>query len=104
MLFVVIRQEGPGWQRGVPLREQKLWDEHATFMESLFDEGLVPLAGVLGNGDPVHRALNIFDADSEATVEDRLQKDPWTPVRVLETVSIERWEVLLGEFPSPNAV
>ena len=40
----------------------------------------------------------IFDADSESAINARLEDDPWTPMGMLETVSVERWNVLLGDL------
>ncbi|HTP18186.1 MAG TPA: YciI family protein [Solirubrobacteraceae bacterium] len=103
MLFAMIRKGGPGWDPVRPLREQEKWDEHARFMDELAEEGFVVLAGplgdgYLGHGDSEHRVLLIFEADSEATVTGRLDADPWTRMGVLETVSVERWTVLLGDL------
>jgi uncharacterized protein YciI len=100
MLFVQIRQEGAGFDRSRPLREQDGWDEHAEYIDALFDEGFVRLAGPVGDGTPVHRALLIIDADSEATVHARTEEDPWTPMHVLETVSVEPWQLFVGELPA----
>jgi uncharacterized protein YciI len=98
MLFAMIRKGGPAWDPARPLREQDKWDEHAAFMDDLFDEGFVVMAGPLGDGTPEHRVLLIFDADSESTIHARLDADPWTPMGVLDTVSVERWNVLLGDL------
>jgi uncharacterized protein len=98
VLFAMIRRGGPGWDRDRPLREQDAWREHAEYMDELFEEGVLVLAGPLGDGAPEHRVLLIFDADSASTVNARLQDDPWTAMGVLSTVSVERWEVLLGDL------
>jgi uncharacterized protein YciI len=100
MLFAVIRQEGPNWDRARGLREQDRWADHAAFMDALTDQGVVILAGPLGHGSPVHRVLIIFDADSKGTVEARLEEDLWTPMQLLSTVSIEPWNLLLGSLPA----
>jgi len=42
----MIRKGGPAWDPGRPLREQEEWDEHARFMDGLFDEGFLVLAGL----------------------------------------------------------
>jgi hypothetical protein len=42
----------------------------------------------------------VVSADDEGQVAARLEDDPWTTVGVLETKSIERWEVLVGEVAS----
>ncbi|HUJ35947.1 MAG TPA: hypothetical protein VLW51_12100 [Solirubrobacteraceae bacterium] len=73
MLFAMIRKGGPGWDQARPLREQEAWAEHAEFMDELAEEGFVVLAGPLG-------------------------ADPWTRLGVLDTVSVERWDVLLGDL------
>jgi uncharacterized protein len=98
MLFAMIRKGGPAWDPARPLREQDAWAEHAAFMDELAEEGFVVLAGPLGAGAPEHRVLLIFDADSESAIDARLDADPWTPMGVLETVSVERWSVLLGDL------
>jgi uncharacterized protein YciI len=97
MLFAVIRKGGPAWDAARPLRQQHKWDEHAAFMDALFQEGFVLLAGPLGDGSPEHRVLLVFDAAGERTIHDRLEADPWTPVGMLETVSVERWNLLIGQ-------
>jgi uncharacterized protein YciI len=98
MLFAMIRKGGPAWDSGRSLREQDSWDEHAQLMDDLFDEGFLVMAGPLGEGAPEHRVLLIFDADDENSIQARLEADPWTPMGVLDTVSVERWNVLLGDL------
>jgi uncharacterized protein YciI len=98
VLFAMIRRGGPAWDRDRPLREQDAWHEHAEFMDELFEEGFLVTAGPLGEGAPEHRVLLIFEADSESAINARLEQDPWTAMGVLNTVSVERWNVLLGEI------
>ncbi len=94
----MIRKGGPAWDGSRPLREQDEWDEHAAFMDGLFDQGFLVMAGPLGDGTPEHRVLLIFDADSETAIDARLAEDIWTQTGTLSTVSLEPWNVLLGEF------
>ncbi len=94
----MIRKGGPAWDGSRPLREQDEWDEHARFMDALFDEGFLVMAGPLGDGAPEHRVLLIFDADSESAIDARLAEDIWTQTGTLSTVSLERWNVLLGDL------
>jgi uncharacterized protein YciI len=101
MLFAVIRQEGPNWDRKRGLREQDKWPEHAAFMDGLEEAGVIVLGGPLGDGTPpLHRVLIIFDADSRETVQARLEEDLWTSKHLLSTVSIEPWNLLLGSLPA----
>jgi uncharacterized protein YciI len=97
MLFAVIRKGGPAWDPSRSLREQDEWDEHARFMDALFDEGFLVMAGPLGDDTPEHRVLLIFDADGQSAIDARLAEDIWTQTGTLSTVSLERWNVLLGE-------
>jgi len=77
------------------MRQQEQWEEHAAFMDALADEGFVILGGPLG--DREEKFLLILAADSQQAIEVRLADDPWTPLRLLRTAMIERWEILLGE-------
>ncbi|HEX6491515.1 MAG TPA: hypothetical protein VF002_09120 [Gaiellaceae bacterium] len=90
--YAVTRVHGPAWNRSLPLREQEKWDEHAACMEAFVEEGFIVLGGPLGED----HALLIIDAEGEAEIEARLAEDLWTPMGLLETTAIERWEVLLG--------
>jgi uncharacterized protein YciI len=76
------------------MRQQEQWDEHAAFMDALAYEGFIILGGPLGAGE--QKFLHIIAAESEQVIEARLADDPWTPLRLLRTVSIVRWEILLS--------
>src|ERR1700676_3044488 len=91
--FAVLRTRGPNWDHAAPLRQQTLWDEHATFMDGLEAEGLIRLAGPLEGSLDV---LLIVRGESAEAVEARLRGDPWTPVDMLSTAWIRPWNVLVG--------
>jgi uncharacterized protein YciI len=90
--YALTLEQGEGWDDRLPRRQQKQWDGHATFMDALADEGFVILGGPLGDGK---RVLLIFAAESEQEIAARLANDPWTPLKMLRTASVERWEILL---------
>jgi uncharacterized protein YciI len=90
--FAVRRRRGRAWNPAVPMREQKLWAEHAAFMNTLAAEGFVVLGGLLGDGVDV---LLIVDAPSEDAIRARLAADPWSPAGLLEIVRVEPWTILL---------
>jgi uncharacterized protein YciI len=100
MYFVVIREQGQGWESGRELREQPGWDEHASYMDRLTEEGFVLIAGPVSDGGPVHRALQIVNAEDETDIAARLEEDPWTPMGVLSTAAVYRWTILLGDPPA----
>jgi uncharacterized protein YciI len=89
---VVIREPGPAWDDGRPMREQEGWEEHAVFMDALAEEGFIVLGGPLGN-ERGH-ALHVVDAADEQEVERRFAEDPWSD-DMLRIARIEPWTILL---------
>jgi uncharacterized protein YciI len=96
--FAVFGEYGPGRQPGLALSEQPGWRDHANFMDALYEEGVVLLAGTVGVGDSV---LLIAEAESRELLEERLRQDPWRETGTLLAPRIEPWQVRLGEFPAP---
>lgn len=94
--FAVISEQGPGWDATRSMRDQDRWAEHATFMNGLSDEHFVLFGGPL-RGGPTHRALLIVRSDNEFTVRARLAEDPWLPPGILRIMSVDLWELLLGD-------
>jgi uncharacterized protein YciI len=95
--FAVIREAGHAWTDGKGIYEQPAVDEHARFMNALADEGFVLFGGPLAGSEHGRvRALLIVDAESEAEIHRRLADDPWVPTQQILTVSIERWNVIVG--------
>ena len=92
--YAVTRDRGENWDGRLSMRQQEQWDEHAAFMDTLVDEGFVVLGGPLGDGEKLF--LLIIDAENEQEIAARLADDPWTPMELLRTASVERWEILLG--------
>jgi hypothetical protein len=60
-------------------------------MDQLVEEGFVVLGGPLSDEDRVAHAI---EADSEATVRERLAQDPWSGSH-LEVDAIEAWTIRL---------
>ena len=92
--YAVVRERGENWNASLPMRQQDQWEKHASFMDALADDGFVILGGPLGDGEV--KFLHIVAAESEQIIEARLADDPWTPLRLLRTASVERWEILLS--------
>jgi uncharacterized protein YciI len=80
------------------MRGQTQWEAHAKFMDDLTDDGSILLGGPLGGEDDAKRVLHIMSAPDAASIEKRLNEDPWTPARLV-TVSIEPFTILLGKKP-----
>lgn len=92
--FAVIEEHGPSWDDARARPEQDKWDEHATFMNALVEEGFVVLGGPLGDGARVMLVINV---DREQEIELRLAEDPWIQMGLLSVASVEPWEILLGD-------
>jgi uncharacterized protein YciI len=91
-LWAVRRARGGRWDWARDLREQDGWEEHATFMDGLVEDGFVILGGPL-DGD--REVLLVVDAPSEEAIHRRLAQDNWTANGMLTTTRVERWTVLL---------
>jgi uncharacterized protein YciI len=113
--FVVVSQQGPGWNPSKPMREQSLWPEHVDFVNGLMDEGFFLLGGPLAGSDvdeafspaaaPVgaeglYRTMVVVQGPDLAEAARRLEQDPWVRGGVIERASIDRWELLAGELKS----
>ena len=113
MRFVVIRKQGPGWDRSRAMREQDYWPEHVDFVNRIVDEGRMLLGGPLGEvdqdgtfvdptepvgADGTYRTLIVLEADNERELTELIDDDPWSKHRVLDTQAIYRWEMLVGEI------
>ena len=91
--FAVTQQHGPSWDDQRPLSGQDKWTEHAAFMNALAEDGAIVLGGPLVGGP---RVLLIFDLESEGEIRRRLAGDPWLAMGLISLVSVEPWEILLG--------
>ncbi len=96
--YTAISEQGPAWQPGVLMREQRMWPEHASAMNAMAEEHFVRLGGPLESTDNVHRALLIIEAESARRVRARLGRDPWTAAGILRIADILAWTILLGDL------
>ncbi len=96
----VFRDIGPNWVHGTPMREQPFWDEHAVFMDRLFDSGAVYLAGPFAEGG----AMVIYNAEDVATAVAMQQDDPWLLHGIQASVGAKEWTILLDSRDRQQAV
>ena len=90
--FIVERPAGSAWVAGRGAREQPLWDEHAVFMDVLFEGGAVVLGGPLADGG----AVLVMEAENEDEVRRLLAGDPWMVEAAVQGVGhIREWEIFL---------
>ena len=60
--FIILWKPGPDWVPGKTVREQPYWNEHAAFMDPLFDNGMVILGGPFADATG---SLVVVEAESE---------------------------------------
>src|SRR5437867_930515 len=92
--FAVFSTSGAGWVAGVDTREQPLWDEHATFMDRLFDDGHVVLGGPYAD-DSGALVIVDMDTDSAAQVRAVFDADPWVTGNIRFVADVKRWQIFL---------
>lgn len=91
-LFLAFRDLGPAWRPGVASRQQPLWDEHAAFMDALFDAGHIVLAGPYADCSRVLVIVQARDAEEAAAL---LGDDPWVKAGILIPGDVVEWTVFL---------
>ena len=97
-VFALTMSHGPGWDPRRGIRDQQAWDEHASFMDGLVDDGFVILGGPLGDGE---QALLMVEAGDEQEVTARMGEDPWVPLGLLRIGALKRWSIWLDSRPGP---
>jgi uncharacterized protein YciI len=91
-LFLVFRNPGPAWVQGLPTRQQPQWDLHANFVDQLFDQGRIVLAGPYAD---FSRALIIVNAQDAEEARGLFRDDPWTRHGILVDSEVIEWTVFL---------
>jgi len=90
--IVVRLRSASQWDSEKPVREQAYWDEHARFMDALFDAGKVILAGPFEDGSG---SMVILAAESVEAARAIFLEDPWTKHDVLVAAELKEWTIFL---------
>jgi uncharacterized protein YciI len=91
MFLVILHRSGPRWDASRPLEEQAGWEEHASFMDGLVDEGFLVLGGPRADE---HRVAHAVEAESEDAVRAMFARDPWSETH-LQVDAVEPWTIRL---------
>ena len=84
---------GPQWDQNKTVREQAYWDEHARFVDDLFERGIIVLAGPFApEGSGALVILNVESVDEARAI---YAKDPWAHHNILLTADAKQWTVFL---------
>ena len=90
--IAAFRRPGSRWNPDKPVREQAYWDEHARFMDELFEAGKVILAGPFADGSGSMLILAVESVDAARAI---FQEDPWTLHDVMFTGEVKEWTIYL---------
>ena len=94
--FMILWEPGPAWVPGKTVREQPHWAEHATFMDSLFENGMVVLGGPFADATG---SLVIVEAESEHEVADVFASDPFVVHDIFALRCLKQWVLFLDARP-----
>jgi len=90
--IAVFQRRGSRWNPDQPVREQAYWDEHARFVDALFDDGVVILAGPFADGSG---SMVILDVESVEAARAIFQNDPWAQKDILVAADVKEWTIFL---------
>lgn len=100
MLFAVVRTRGAAWRTDRLPQEQEAFEPHVAVVNRLYEAGIIPLGGWLGEAGDV---LLIMRAGSAAEIRRLLDEDPWTTLDILPVTRVEPWTLGLGALPASPA-
>jgi uncharacterized protein len=90
--FVIQWAPGAAWKAGKTVREQAYWDEHAEFMDRLFENGTVILGGPFSDGTG---SLVIVEAEEMSEVAALIANDPFVVHQIFALRSLKQWQLFL---------
>ncbi len=90
--FIILWNPGPAWVPGKTVREQPYWDEHAAFMDPLFDNGMVVLGGPFADATG---SLVVVEAENEQEVTNIFMRDPFLTHGIFALNRLKQWTLFL---------
>lgn len=90
--FMIRWAHGPAWVSGKTVRQQPYWDQHAVFMDALFERGMVVLGGPFADETG---SLLIVEAESEREVTDIIAVDPFVVHDIFVLHDLKQWMLFL---------
>lgn len=90
--YATFLRPGTLWNPNKAIREQPFWDEHARFVDALFEAGTIILGGPFPDRTG---SMVIVAADNAATVQEMFRGDPWTEHDVLVVADVKEWTIFL---------
>jgi uncharacterized protein YciI len=90
--YAAFLQPGTLWDPNKTARQQPFWDDHARYMDSLFETGVIILGGPFADRTG---SLVIVAADNAEQVREMFRHDPWTQRDVLVVADVKEWTIFL---------
>ena len=90
--FVIIWAHGAAWVEGKTVREQAYWDEHAEFMDRLFENGTAIMGGPFSDGTG---SLVIVEAAEISEVSTLIANDPFVVHQIFALREFKQWQLFL---------
>jgi hypothetical protein len=91
-MIAIFQRHGSQWNPDKPVREQALWDEHARFVDELFEDGKVVLAGPFADDSGALVILSVESVDEARSI---FQNDPWAQEDIQVAGDIKEWTIFL---------
>ncbi len=90
--IAVFLRHGSRWDPNKSVREQPYWDEHAQFMDAMFDAGTVILGGPFADSSGT---MVIVTAESMQAAQAMFCDDPWALKDILIAEEFKEWTIFL---------
>jgi len=90
--YIVLSRAGAHRDLAKDAREQAFWDEHASFVDGLVEEGFIVMGGPLADEGG---AMLVVRGDGEDEVRARFANDPWYEHGILRLESVSRWDIFI---------
>ena len=90
--FAILWAPGAAWTPGKTVREQAYWDEHAEFMDRLFENGIVIMGGPFSDGTG---SLVIVEAEEMNEVTTLFANDPFVVHQIFALSILKQWQLFL---------
>jgi uncharacterized protein YciI len=97
--YAAFLRPGSLWNPNKTAREQPFWDEHARYMDALFETGVIVLGGPFADRTG---ALVIVKADNANQVREMYREDPWTTQDVMKVDDVKEWTIFLNGRPAQS--
>jgi uncharacterized protein YciI len=90
--IALFQRHGSQWNPDLPVRGQAYWDDHARFVDALFEAGKIIMAGPFADGSG---SLVILAVESVEAARAIFQDDPWAQRDILVARELKEWTIFL---------